>query len=142
MAALRSLLKKNSSSIPTCNELVMIRRLFSSEAAAAASPSFAQRLRDLPKDLPGTKIKTQVSQVCPSPSISLIINFNQKKFLCLIPGALMTIVFCFAIYHFLQVQRYSFPGVFIYDFNVFLLNPAIYIYIYIYIYYLIYNSVQ
>jgi L-3-cyanoalanine synthase/cysteine synthase len=69
MAALRSLLKKNSSSIPTCNELVMIRRLFSSEAAA--SPSFAQRLRDLPKDLPGTKIKTQVSQVCPSPSISI-----------------------------------------------------------------------
>jgi hypothetical protein len=136
MAALRSLLKKNSSSIPTCNELVMIRRLFSSEAAA--SPSFAQRLRDLPKDLPGTKIKTQVSQVCPSPSISLIINFNQKKSLCLIPGALMTIVFCFAIYHFLQVQWYSFPGVFIYDFNVFLLNPAIYIYIYIYIYILFY----
>ncbi|KAL9385426.1 hypothetical protein Peur_022436 [Populus x canadensis] len=63
MAALRSLLKKNSSSIPTCNELVMIRRLFSSEAAAAASPSFAQRLRDLPKDLPGTNIKTQVSQL-------------------------------------------------------------------------------
>ncbi|KAG6748120.1 hypothetical protein POTOM_048021 [Populus tomentosa] len=62
MAALRSLLKKNSSSIPTCNELVMIRRFFSSEAAAASS-SFAQRLRDLPKDLPGTKIKTQVSQL-------------------------------------------------------------------------------
>ncbi|KAJ6972358.1 bifunctional L-3-cyanoalanine synthase/cysteine synthase 1 [Populus alba x Populus x berolinensis] len=62
MAALRSLLKKNSSSIPTCNELVMIRRFFSSEAATASS-SFAQRLRDLPKDLPGTKIKTQVSQL-------------------------------------------------------------------------------
>ncbi|KAL3572021.1 hypothetical protein D5086_025925 [Populus alba] len=62
MAALRSLLKKNSSSIPTCNELVMIRRFFSSEGAAASS-SFAQRLRDLPKDLPGTKIKTQVSQL-------------------------------------------------------------------------------
>uniref|UniRef100_A0A6N2MFY0 Cysteine synthase n=1 Tax=Salix viminalis TaxID=40686 RepID=A0A6N2MFY0_SALVM len=63
MAALRSLLKKNSSPIPAWNKLGMAGRFFSSESAAAASPSFAQRLRDLPKDLPGTKIKTQVSQL-------------------------------------------------------------------------------
>ncbi|KAF9687834.1 hypothetical protein SADUNF_Sadunf02G0134300 [Salix dunnii] len=62
-AAIRSLLKKSSSSIPTCNELMMFRRLFSTEAATVASASFAQRLRDLPKDLPGTKIKTRVSQL-------------------------------------------------------------------------------
>ncbi|KAJ6344127.1 hypothetical protein OIU76_005788 [Salix suchowensis] len=69
MAALRSLLKKNSSPMPAWNKLGMAGRFFSSESAAA-SPSFAQRLRALPKDLPGTKIKTQVSQVCPSPSLS------------------------------------------------------------------------
>ncbi|KAL9359968.1 hypothetical protein Peur_048091 [Populus x canadensis] len=63
MAAIRSLLKKSSSSIPVCNELMMARRLFSAEAATVASASFAQRLRDLPKDLPGTKIKTRVSQL-------------------------------------------------------------------------------
>ncbi|KAJ6679700.1 CYSTATHIONINE BETA-SYNTHASE [Salix purpurea] len=62
MAALRSLLKKNSSPMPAWNKLGMAGRFFSSESAAA-SPSFAQRLRDLPKDLPGTKIKTQVSQL-------------------------------------------------------------------------------
>ncbi|KAB5527111.1 hypothetical protein DKX38_020958 [Salix brachista] len=62
MAALRSLLKKNSSPIPAWSKLGMAGRFFSSESAAA-SPSFAQRLRDLPKDLPGTKIKTQVSQL-------------------------------------------------------------------------------
>jgi L-3-cyanoalanine synthase/cysteine synthase len=71
MAAIRSLLKKSSSSIPVCNELMMARRLFSAEAATVASASFAQRLRDLPKDLPGTKIKTRVSQVCPTPFFSL-----------------------------------------------------------------------
>ncbi|KAJ6338175.1 hypothetical protein OIU76_007783 [Salix suchowensis] len=62
-AATRSLLKKSSSLIPACNELVMFTRLFSAEAATVASASFAQRLRDLPKDLPGTKIKTRVSQL-------------------------------------------------------------------------------
>ncbi|KAJ6400600.1 hypothetical protein OIU84_016112 [Salix udensis] len=62
MAALRSLLKKNSSPMPAWNKLGVAGRFFSSESAAA-SPSFAQRLRDLPKDLPGTKIKTQVSQL-------------------------------------------------------------------------------
>ncbi|XP_055808688.1 bifunctional L-3-cyanoalanine synthase/cysteine synthase 1, mitochondrial [Solanum dulcamara] len=38
------------------------RRFFSSESLAHES-SFAQRLRDLPKYLPGTNIKTQVSQL-------------------------------------------------------------------------------
>ncbi|KAJ9188318.1 hypothetical protein P3X46_003686 [Hevea brasiliensis] len=58
MATLRNLLKKKSL---TSNELA-IRRFVSSEAAAE-SPSFAQRIRDLPKNLPGTKIKTEVSQL-------------------------------------------------------------------------------
>ncbi|CAA2935028.1 bifunctional L-3-cyanoalanine synthase cysteine synthase 1, mitochondrial [Olea europaea subsp. europaea] len=38
-------------------------RLFSSSSALVDSPSLAQRLRDLPKDLPGTNIKKEVSQL-------------------------------------------------------------------------------
>ncbi|GMI98411.1 ss-cyanoalanine synthase C1, CYSTEINE SYNTHASE C1, BETA-SUBSTITUTED ALA SYNTHASE 3;1 [Hibiscus trionum] len=59
MAALRSLLRKRSL---TCNELMIPRRLVSTEPIID-SPSFAQRIRDLPKDLPGTKIKREVSQL-------------------------------------------------------------------------------
>ncbi|KAG8477435.1 hypothetical protein CXB51_030342 [Gossypium anomalum] len=59
MAALRSFLRKRCS---TCNELMMTRRLISTEPIIDSS-SFAQRLRDLPKDLPGTKIKREVSQL-------------------------------------------------------------------------------
>ncbi|KAB2002946.1 hypothetical protein ERO13_D11G094200v2 [Gossypium hirsutum] len=59
MAALRSFLRKRCL---TCDELMMTRRLISTEPIID-SPSFAQRLRDLPKDLPGTKIKREVSQL-------------------------------------------------------------------------------
>ncbi|MBA0714945.1 hypothetical protein Golax_013883 [Gossypium laxum] len=59
MAALRSFLRKRCL---TCNELMMTRRLISTEPIID-SPSFAQRIRDLPKDLPGTKIKREVSQL-------------------------------------------------------------------------------
>lgn len=62
MAALRSFLKKSSSVL--CNG-AMRRKLFSTEVSQPLtdSPSFAQRIRNLPKDLPGTQIKTQVSQL-------------------------------------------------------------------------------
>ncbi|KAM1125441.1 hypothetical protein ACFX11_040903 [Malus domestica] len=62
MAALRSFLKKRSSVL--CNG-AMRRKLFSTEVSQSLtdSPSFAQRIRNLPKDLPGTQIKTQVSQL-------------------------------------------------------------------------------
>ncbi|OMO78757.1 Tryptophan synthase beta subunit-like PLP-dependent enzymes superfamily [Corchorus capsularis] len=71
MAALRSFLKRRSL---TCNELMMARRLVSTEPIID-SPSFAQRLRDLPKDLPGTKIKKEVSQIYGvEPSESNILN--------------------------------------------------------------------
>ncbi|KAK5783514.1 Cysteine synthase, chloroplastic/chromoplastic [Gossypium arboreum] len=59
MAALRSFLRKRCL---TCNELMMTRRLISTEPIIDSS-SFVQRLRDLPKDLPGTKIKREVSQL-------------------------------------------------------------------------------
>lgn len=60
-AASRSFLKKRSL---TCYELPMLmRRLVSSQPAAIDSSSFAQRLRDLPKDLPATNIKKDVSQL-------------------------------------------------------------------------------
>ena len=43
---------------------MMMRRLLTTTAATSAdSSSFAQRIRDLPKDLPGTNIKKHVSQV-------------------------------------------------------------------------------
>ncbi|KAG5538358.1 hypothetical protein RHGRI_019068 [Rhododendron griersonianum] len=57
MAALTNLIKKRSSSI---NGLIK-PRLFSSEPIV--DPSFAQRIRNLPIDLPGTGIKTEVSQL-------------------------------------------------------------------------------
>ncbi|XP_068330347.1 L-3-cyanoalanine synthase 1, mitochondrial [Pyrus communis] len=62
MAALRSFLKKRSSVL--CNGALR-RKLFSTEVSQPLtdSPSFAQRIRNLPKDLPGTQIKTQVSQL-------------------------------------------------------------------------------
>ncbi|KAK8482380.1 hypothetical protein V6N13_020880 [Hibiscus sabdariffa] len=60
MAALRSLLTKKSLA---CNELMMTGRRLVSTEPVIDSPSFAQRLRDLPKDLPGTKIKREVSQL-------------------------------------------------------------------------------
>ena len=42
---------------------MMRRFLFSTATIVDSSPSFAQRIRDLPKDLPGTNIKKEVSQV-------------------------------------------------------------------------------
>ncbi|KAK7340270.1 hypothetical protein VNO77_20972 [Canavalia gladiata] len=58
-----SLLKQRSGSyaVVACHHS-MIRRLFST-ATIVDSPSFAQRIRDLPKDLPGTNIKKHVSQL-------------------------------------------------------------------------------
>lgn len=59
MATLRNLFTKKSFA---SNELAM-RRFFTPQAAAAEAPSFAQRVRDLPKNLPATKIRTEVSQL-------------------------------------------------------------------------------
>ncbi|KAB2597729.1 L-3-cyanoalanine synthase 2 [Pyrus ussuriensis x Pyrus communis] len=63
MAALRSFLKKKSSVL--CNGGAVRHRLFSAQVAQPIpdSPSFAQRIGNLPKDLPATQIKTQVSQL-------------------------------------------------------------------------------
>ncbi|OIS99462.1 PREDICTED: bifunctional L-3-cyanoalanine synthase/cysteine synthase 1, mitochondrial [Nicotiana attenuata] len=59
MASLSSFLKRRSIDVMKANS-----RLFSTEALATDSQtSFAQRLRDLPKYLPGTNIKTEVSQL-------------------------------------------------------------------------------
>lgn len=60
MAALSNLMKKRS------HFSIFKEKFFSTTASASPlvdSPSFAQRLRDLPKDLPGTNIKKEVSQV-------------------------------------------------------------------------------
>ncbi|WP_372238718.1 pyridoxal-phosphate dependent enzyme, partial [Neisseria meningitidis] len=56
---LRRLLKGRAS--VACDD-PMLRRLLSTEAGLG-SPSFAQRIRDLPKDLPATNIKKHVSQL-------------------------------------------------------------------------------
>ncbi|KAL0464819.1 UNVERIFIED_CONTAM: L-3-cyanoalanine synthase 1, mitochondrial [Sesamum latifolium] len=60
MAALSNLVKKRS------HFSIFKEKFFSTTASASPlvdSPSFAQRLRDLPKDLPGTNIKKEVSQL-------------------------------------------------------------------------------
>lgn len=54
------LLKKNKS-IPSCCNFTKTK-LFSSKPLVD-SPSLVQRIRDLPKDLPGTNIKKEVSQL-------------------------------------------------------------------------------
>ncbi|CDP08794.1 unnamed protein product [Coffea canephora] len=61
MAALSSLFKRKSS-IPF-NGLIRSSRLFSTETLLDNCPSFAQRLRDLPKDFPGTNIRKEASQL-------------------------------------------------------------------------------
>lgn len=63
MAALRICLKRSSQTHHGHELLLPLRSLFSTEAVSSDSPSFTQRVRDLPKDLPGTKIKTHVSQL-------------------------------------------------------------------------------
>lgn len=63
MAALRICLKRSSQTRHGHELLLPLRSLFSTEAVSSDSPSFTQRVRDLPKDLPGTKIKTHVSQL-------------------------------------------------------------------------------
>ncbi|CAN0824908.1 hypothetical protein LINGRAHAP2_LOCUS253 [Linum grandiflorum] len=65
MAALRSFLAKPSALIGHHRRQPSLLRSLMSTEAAAADPSadFAQRLRDLPKLLPGTKIKPTAQQV-------------------------------------------------------------------------------
>ncbi|CAJ1819886.1 unnamed protein product [Sphenostylis stenocarpa] len=61
----RIILKQRSSShaaLAACNHPTM-RRFFSTTATIVDSPSLAQRIRELPKDLPGTNIKKHVSQL-------------------------------------------------------------------------------
>ncbi|KAK3028775.1 hypothetical protein RJ639_037996 [Escallonia herrerae] len=63
MAALISLIKGRTSSMLNQHDLLKVKsRLFSGQPMAD-SPSFVQRIRDLPKDLPGTNIKKEVSQL-------------------------------------------------------------------------------
>jgi L-3-cyanoalanine synthase/cysteine synthase len=67
MASLMSFLKRtstsSSSSFAICQHPMMMKRLLATTATNVDSSSFAQRIRDLPKDLPGTNIKKHVSQV-------------------------------------------------------------------------------
>ncbi|GMY23688.1 bifunctional L-3-cyanoalanine synthase/cysteine synthase 1, mitochondrial [Fagus crenata] len=61
MAALRTMLKKR---FITCNDpMTMMKRKLTSQPFVDDSSSFAQRIRNLPKDLPGTSIKKEVSQL-------------------------------------------------------------------------------
>lgn len=63
MAAMAKIFKKNNSMIPSFyyySSSVSRSKLFSTEPLV---DSFTQRIRDLPKDLPGTKIRREVSQL-------------------------------------------------------------------------------
>ena len=59
-AALRSSLKKRF--VAYNGSMTMMQRTLSSQTVFDSSP-FVQRIRDLPKDLPGNNIKKEVSQV-------------------------------------------------------------------------------
>jgi L-3-cyanoalanine synthase/cysteine synthase len=68
MASLMSFLKRtstssSSSSFAICQHPMMMKRLLATTATNVDSSSFSQRIRDLPKDLPGTNIKKHVSQL-------------------------------------------------------------------------------
>nr|AFK37031.1 unknown [Lotus japonicus] len=62
MASLSSFLKQRPSSYAVACHHTLLRRLFST-ATSADSPSLAQKIRDLPKDLPGNNIKKHVSEL-------------------------------------------------------------------------------
>ncbi|KAI4328810.1 hypothetical protein L6164_021136 [Bauhinia variegata] len=61
MAAFRSFLKQKPSFV--ANHDPLLRRFFTTKPTID-SHSFAQRIRDLPKDLPGNNISKNVSQSC------------------------------------------------------------------------------
>ncbi|GAU37782.1 hypothetical protein TSUD_158630 [Trifolium subterraneum] len=67
MASLMSFFKRTSSSSSSfavaCQHPMMMKRLLTTTATNVDSSSFAQRIRDLPKDLPSTNIKKHVSQL-------------------------------------------------------------------------------
>lgn len=62
MAASTSLFKRKSS-VPFNGLIRSSIRLFSSDTLLDNRPSFAQRLRDLPKEFPGTNIRKEASQL-------------------------------------------------------------------------------
>ncbi|KAM7472264.1 hypothetical protein LguiA_010447 [Lonicera macranthoides] len=64
MAALTGLIKRRSyvSSLFTSDVIKTSSRFFTSQPLVD-SPSFVQRIRDLPKDLTGTNIKKEASQL-------------------------------------------------------------------------------
>ncbi|KAK4411413.1 L-3-cyanoalanine synthase 1, mitochondrial [Sesamum angolense] len=79
MAALSNLVKKRS------HFSIFKEKFFSTTASASPlvdSPSFAQRVRDLPKDLPATNIKKEVSQPTASikdrPAYAMITDAEKK----------------------------------------------------------------
>lgn len=88
----------------------MRRSLTTTTAAAATvdSSSFAQRIRDLPKDLPGTNIKKHVSQVSYNSLTLSDFSFQQH-----------TMQLCFIIAHADAVTQVSSPKfVFLFLFSV------------------------
>ncbi|CAK8542398.1 unnamed protein product [Lathyrus sativus] len=67
-SSLITFLKRTSSSSSSfavaCHHSIIMRRFLTTTTATSVdSSSFAQRIRDLPKDLPGTNIKKHVSQL-------------------------------------------------------------------------------
>jgi L-3-cyanoalanine synthase/cysteine synthase len=59
----RTSTSSSSSSFAICQHPMMMKRLLATTATDVDSSSFSQRIRDLPKDLPGTNIKKHVSQL-------------------------------------------------------------------------------
>ncbi|XP_024023997.1 bifunctional L-3-cyanoalanine synthase/cysteine synthase 1, mitochondrial [Morus notabilis] len=63
MAALRSFLRRKPAITACRGDSMLLKKLFSAQAVVDSPSSFTQRLRDLPKDLPGTRIRKEVSQL-------------------------------------------------------------------------------
>lgn len=63
MAALRSFLRRKPAITACRGDSMLLKKLFTSQAVVDSPSSFTQRLRDLPKDLPGTRIRKEVSQL-------------------------------------------------------------------------------
>jgi L-3-cyanoalanine synthase/cysteine synthase len=63
MSFLKRTSTSSSSSFAICQHPMMMKRLLATTATNVDSSSFSQRIRDLPKDLPGTNIKKHVSQL-------------------------------------------------------------------------------
>lgn len=125
-AALRSLVKQRAAiSSDGCST---VRKLFSTQTVLESS-SFAQRLRDLPKDLPGTNIRRAAAHVsfsiplcfCPFFLFQIVLECADELRLCFLLVSVSISIsfpsfFCFGLeFTYLFVSgNFGLPSIFFY----------------------------